>query len=123
AGNDTLRGGAENDRLFGGAGSDTIDGGAGDDTLFGGLDIDTFVFGTGHGIDVIRDFDANGDIIDLTLQLMNFSGLIITDEVAGPVVAGVGAGALVITAGGSILLEGVSAADLSEDDFLFAIPG
>ncbi|MBF9060352.1 hypothetical protein HKCCSP123_14300, partial [Rhodobacterales bacterium HKCCSP123] len=119
AGNDTLRGGAENDRLFGGAGSDILEGGAGDDTLFGALDTDTFVFGTGHGTDVIRDFDANGETIDLTALGTTFAALVIDEVAADEVLTGVGAAVRVETGQGTILLEGVALADVTQDDFLF----
>jgi Ca2+-binding RTX toxin-like protein len=70
-GNDALSGGAGADVLTGGAGNDTLTGGAGTDTLTGGADNDTFAFaayadlGLGASADVIADFTAGADLIDL----------------------------------------------------------
>jgi len=95
-GADTLRGGDGNDRLFGGNGRDVLDGGTGRDRLFGGADNDVlkggadddilrggagrdrieggdgedlFVFRTGDGTDIVRDFEITiqaHDRIDLS---------------------------------------------------------
>lgn len=74
AGNDILRGGAGNDLLYGGTGADRLIGGTGRDMLFGGGDdgaTDVFVFsdvadsGKGATRDVISDFVAGTDDIDL----------------------------------------------------------
>ena len=62
----TLLAGEDNDRIFAGTGDDLIDGGTGNDTIFGAGGVDTFVFGPDFGDDVIRDFDPNGELIDLT---------------------------------------------------------
>lgn len=57
--------------LTGLAGNDTLSGGAGTDTLTGGADNDTFAFaayadlGLGASADVIADFTAGADLIDL----------------------------------------------------------
>ena len=67
-GNDMMYGDAGNDKLYGGDGRDTLVGGAGDDDLDGfnggttdDDDRDTFVFGPGHGSDVITNFDITVD--------------------------------------------------------------
>jgi len=74
AGNDTIYGGAGNDILYGGEGNDTIDaesgndtliGGAGADILIGGDDSDTYLMDVNSGADEIRNFDPNGDDIDV----------------------------------------------------------
>lgn len=79
--NDLIYGGNGNDLLVGGAGMDTLQGDAGRDVLHGG-DLggadgaaDTFRFysshvATGAARDVIRDFEAGTDVIDLS----GFSG-------------------------------------------------
>jgi len=108
-GADTLLGGADNDRIFSGEGDDLIDGGTGNDTIFGSGGVDTFVFGPDFGDDVIRDFDPNGELIDLTALGTGFGALAIT-SVAG--------GTLVTTPEGTILLEGVAAGDVAAADFL-----
>ncbi|QIG48153.1 hypothetical protein G5V57_10705 [Nordella sp. HKS 07] len=65
-GNDTIRGSNFNDVLRGGAGDDTIGGNAGNDTLTGNAGADTFIFATGGDADIITDFVAGTDQIDLT---------------------------------------------------------
>ncbi len=65
-GADTLSGGGGADRLEGGRGADVLSGGTGADTLIGGADADRFVFATGFGADIVADFKANMDMIDLT---------------------------------------------------------
>jgi Ca2+-binding RTX toxin-like protein len=84
-GKDKLFGGDGNDDLFGQHGKDTLIGGAGDDTLFGGQDKDHLYGGSGedvfgflkgeHGVDVIHDFEATVDKIDLTDFHTDFSHL------------------------------------------------
>jgi Ca2+-binding RTX toxin-like protein len=120
AGSDTLIGGAGDDRLFGGRDGDLIDGGTGNDTMFGGFDSDVFVFGLNHGADVIRDFDADAERIDVSAFAFGLADLTITAAGDGAVVTGVGAGVLVTSDEGSILLEGVVLGDIGADDFLFA---
>jgi len=80
-GSDTLDGGAQGDIIDGGLGVDIIIGGTQQDTMTGGGGSDTFVFAsTGetnatvrddrHALtwsaDIIMDFDASNDIIDLS---------------------------------------------------------
>jgi Ca2+-binding RTX toxin-like protein len=71
-GND-IAGGGGNDYLTGGGGGDTLDGEAGRDVLIGGGGNDRFVFdalsdsAAGGTRDVIKDFAAGADKIDLTL--------------------------------------------------------
>ncbi|MEO0031191.1 MAG: hypothetical protein RIS94_949 [Pseudomonadota bacterium] len=72
-GNDTLSGGPGNDTLYGGDGKDLLIGGTGKDILSGGAGADVFRFtdptespvGIGH--DVITDFQAGLDRIDLSM--------------------------------------------------------
>ncbi len=74
-GDDIISGGKGADIIFGGFGDDTLNGGKGADQLFagrggdtitGGAGADTFLFITGDGDDVITDFDAETDILDIT---------------------------------------------------------
>jgi len=90
AGCDLLRGGGGADWLDGGAGADTLIGGTGNDTLRGGGGPDLFVFGrglepgassfeldTGSGPgqrDVILDFHAGQDVLDLSAYRNFFPG-------------------------------------------------
>lgn len=62
---DTLNGGAGNDTLNGNAGNDSIYGGAGNDTLTGGDGKDTFVFEANEGNDVITDYTAGKDKLQI----------------------------------------------------------
>jgi Ca2+-binding RTX toxin-like protein len=68
---DVLNSGKGRDILFGDAGSDRLRGGGGADTATGGAGADVFVFaiaaevGLGAGRDVIADFQAGTDRIDL----------------------------------------------------------
>ena len=59
---------AGDDTLDGGAGNDTLNGGAGNDNLTGGAGNDIFVFSPdhGHGADIITDFSAADDMLDLS---------------------------------------------------------
>jgi Ca2+-binding RTX toxin-like protein len=74
AGATALYGGGGNDRLWGGSGADRLAGGAGADTLTGGAGRDLFVFSqagdsSGSSLatsDVIRDFKAGMDRLDMT---------------------------------------------------------
>ncbi|MCW2248352.1 Ca2+-binding RTX toxin-like protein [Azospirillum fermentarium] len=67
-GDDWLTGGAGNDTLTGGNGNDMLTGGSGADYLVGGAGADLFVWKTGDGDDLIRDFSAvQGDRIGLAV--------------------------------------------------------
>ena len=89
-GNDSMEGGGGVDRLYGGdgrdtlngeAGTDTLNGGAGADELTGGSETDTFVFGPGHGDDIINDLVIGTDRIDLSafdLDADDLAGMIST---------------------------------------------
>ena len=79
-GDDVLSGGAGNDKLVGGAGSDTIEGGAGNDHMWGGNwwkdgSEDTFVVGAGGGKDMIHDFEAGTDKLDLSSYGLEFADI------------------------------------------------
>ncbi|ANC92648.1 DUF4347 domain-containing protein [Azospirillum humicireducens] len=71
AGSFTGTGNALDNRLTGGAGDDTLTGGGGADTLTGGAGADLFVLashtdsGLGAAADLIQDFSAGQDMIDL----------------------------------------------------------
>jgi Ca2+-binding RTX toxin-like protein len=65
SGNNILSGLDGNDVLRGNAGNDTLIGGAGNDALYGGSGSDTFVFASGSGVDIIYDFNAAEDKLDL----------------------------------------------------------
>ncbi|MGI9352901.1 MAG: DUF5801 repeats-in-toxin domain-containing protein, partial [Rhizobiaceae bacterium] len=80
SGNDTLTGNGDDNHLIGGDGADTLIGNAGEDILAGGLggdidtltggsDADTFVIDDATAADIITDFEAGIDEIDLTALL------------------------------------------------------
>lgn len=124
-GNDTLLGGEGNDSLRGGAGDDYLDGGAGDDvlrggntgndTLTGGSGADTFMFRpyTASGNDTITDLELV-DTIDVSGTFDDWSDVqnALSENADGDAV-------LSFSNGGSLTLEGFSAAELTADLFIF----
>ena len=124
AGLDWLVGGEGNDSIYGGDGLDLIFGGAGDDHLEGGAGSDSFHFASGHGTDTIGDFDASED----SILLGGFDGDALTwDVLQGKFTEVTDADDAVVATvidltewgGGTIRLEGVSLASLTEDNFEF----
>ncbi|WP_340108609.1 M10 family metallopeptidase [Pikeienuella sp. HZG-20] len=109
-GDDFLHGGLMDDVLVGMRGADTLFGGPGDDTLSGGQGPDVFVFGRGHGDDVIRDFDHGLDKIEIGAGANRFSDLDIRDA---------GASAMIHFANVSIRVNNADASDFHASDFLF----
>ncbi len=113
-GNDTLQGEQGNDTIYGGDGNDLLNGGRDDDVLTGGNDADIFQFTLpyfGWGNDVITDFEDGVDMIEITngRNSFDYSRLQITDTVDG---------ALIEYGSNSILVNGVAAADINQDDFI-----
>jgi Ca2+-binding RTX toxin-like protein len=111
---DVLHGGGGADKLDGAGGNDTIHGDKGSDTLTGGRGGDTFVFASGDGKDRITDFGRGADRIDFDGQFSDFDAIVAAAKDTGK-------GVRIAYDGGSVLLEGVKLADLSEGDFLFDI--
>ncbi|WP_406857095.1 hypothetical protein ABEG18_05520 [Alsobacter sp. KACC 23698] len=114
---EVLEGGAGNDTITGGGGKDQIIGGAGDDKLWGGAAADTFTFKAQFGHDVVEDFDFSGRNHDV----LNFDSALFAD--VGSVLShttDTSNGALITdSAGDSVLLLGVSKAQLGAVDFHF----
>ncbi|MBR1397799.1 MAG: calcium-binding protein, partial [Selenomonadaceae bacterium] len=81
-GDDALYGDEDNDKLKGGAGADTLSGGAGNDTLTGGNGKDVFIY-DGQGIDVITDYKAGQDAIQIngTINAVTVKGKNVTFNV------------------------------------------
>jgi Ca2+-binding RTX toxin-like protein len=86
-GDDYISGGAGGDKLVGGKGSDTIEGGEGNDNMWGGEwsgdgSSDTFIVSAGSGKDMIHDFEADHDVVDLSSYGLEFSDLanLMTDQ-------------------------------------------
>lgn len=101
------------DVLRGGGGSDLLDGGAGNDILIGGSGADHFVFSPNHGTAVIRDFDSNVDIIDLSA--FGFA----TVQEAKAFASNVNAHVVFDFAGGEqLIVEDMSMAQLTADNIL-----
>lgn len=65
---DELSGNAGRDYLDGGKGNDTLDGGRGNDVLLGGQGADVFVFEQGDKRDRIQDFNADEDVLTLSIE-------------------------------------------------------
>lgn len=85
-GADSLSGGAGNDIIDGGAGNDTINGGADADWIYGGTGLDVLVGGTGADIfvfdyvlsterDMVRDYNAAEDVIDISAIMTGYDPL------------------------------------------------
>lgn len=114
-GDDYFAGGDGDDSIFGGAGDDTIISGPGEDRVTGGSGADQFVFNhlLGSGTTEITDFLPGVD--DLALRghpgIDGLSGLNPTD---------LSGGVLLAYGNHTIILEGVSASELSNGDLLFA---
>src|SRR5262245_60880870 len=138
-GNDHLFGGAGNDVLEGGEGDDVLNGGPGNDRLIGGPGNDVFVVapaasetpdfagkaqGSGPNHATIVDFVRGQDRIDLTAFHTSFSALTggddhgAHDDRGDPVrLVSEGRDSVLIFAGGSARVEGVTHLDAS--DFIF----
>ncbi|WP_439526078.1 calcium-binding protein [Roseovarius mucosus] len=127
-GDDFLAGGGRNDLIDGGAGSDTINAGAGNDTITGGADADLFVFSSFFDgeADIITDFEDGSDSFlirrfdpDTGVENINNGGNGLAGFVAAMNIVDVAGGAQMTVGGNTILVEGVTAAQLTVDDFTF----
>ena len=104
--------------LDGGEGNDTLNGGAGNDLLIGGSGADIIELDFGSGIDTVSDFEDGLDIIDLTAMGIGFASLEITDSAEGVhIIYETDAGGDAI---GEIILTGMLAENISEEDFHFS---
>ncbi len=124
-GNDTLYGDSKtaetttiggDDYLVGGSGNDKLIGGGGNDFMVGGYGNDVFAFASDSGEDVIWDFSqvtGNDDALDVSgygfTAITDFS---IFDVYEGSVVE--------FNTSDHVVLVGVDAGTLSDEDFLFA---
>lgn len=113
-GDDQIGGGEGNDHISGGRGDDLIVGGEGNDWLRGGSGDDVFLFATGDGHDVIRDFNRKSDDT-LVLSVEGVTGF---EEVLDAAHQG-RLGTEIDFGGDSIFLKGVRLDSLSEEDFIF----
>ncbi|MCV0425414.1 MAG: hypothetical protein K5905_08065, partial [Roseibium sp.] len=113
-----LSGGASDDLIEGLAGNDVLTGNGGDDTLTGGTGSDTFVFKAGDtGHDTVTDFAAGAGSDDIlsfeTTLFADFASVLAAATDVGSNIV------ITIDASTSIELQGVSTANLHEDDFQF----
>ena len=132
SGNDRLWGGKGRDELHGGTGKDHLYGGKGDDELYGGRHADRLHGGKGedllsggHGRDVFvyddRDFGRDR-IVDFEdgMDLLNFKGSGL--EWSDLSISNNNNGHAVVRVNGSdsqIVLRGVDASLIGQDDFIF----
>lgn len=112
AGDDRVVGNGGNDALLGGEGADRLKGGAGDDVLTGGMGADTFVIGAGDGADIVTDFEAGLDRINL--RAFGFAEFAAVQAAATDTADGL----LVALAGGSVTVAGLTLAGFVADDVL-----
>ncbi len=108
AGADTLEGRDGSDILDGAGGADILIGGADADTLTGGTGKDRFVFAAGDGADIVTDFQIGRD----RLVIHGFSTWQELRQVGTDTL-------VVLSDGDSLLLRGVSAANLGAASFEF----
>lgn len=118
ANRDLLIGGSSNDEIYGGGGGDEIHGGRQKDDLTGGGGADVFVFRTGDGKDVIRDFDANNNNEEIDLSavkaIRNWNDLKNNHMTADE------SDVLIDDNNGLVIrLNDVNFADLNKTDFIF----
>lgn len=106
-GDDDLSGGKGRDNLNGGAGNDTLDGGSGDDKLRGADGADTFVFSSAVSsgdADIIYDYELGVDFLSVDADVLVGSTIVDTTE-----------GALLTYDDNTLLVVGVTAAELGDD--------
>ena len=105
------------DTLSGGAGDDLLDGGYGNDELSGGPGADIFVFAEHSGRDVVTDFRADEDSIDLSaLHGIDAMDDLTLQQQGDDLVID-----LLEHGGGEVTLQDVNQADLADTHFIFYI--
>ena len=104
-GRDTITGGGGADTLMGSLGQDSLEGGTGADRLTGGRDADLFVFAAGSGADIITDFENGVDRIRIA-------------GVGVDAILAQGHDTLIQFGSDTILVLGVSADQITPDDFV-----
>lgn len=115
---DFIFGTEEDDEIDAGGGDDVVTGGGGSDILSGGTGSDTFVFDLGDtGHDTVKDFTAGAGTDDI----MEFdSALFATYDALLAAMSDDGTNTTItIDANTTITLEGVTVAELHQDDFSF----
>ena len=112
SGNNVLKGGAGDDILRGGGGDDHLRGGAGNDWLRGGTGDDVFAFQHKGGRDTVTDFRHGQDRIDAT----SLHGV---NQMSDLTLVQVGDNVEIHHGNAVLVLQGVSASDLDQSDFIF----
>ena len=113
-----LIGGDGCDILYGRDGNDTLIGGTGDDVLNGGAGNDVFIFDGARGYDIIEDFEAGAGRTDrVWLQDHEFEDFADVQSAMSQTEEGV---LLTIDAESSVMLQGMTTANLVADDFILA---
>jgi serralysin len=104
--------------IWGGAGGDFIDGAGGDDLLIGGSGDDAYTVTAGSGFDRIRDFTTGG--LEDRVVLVEMGPFFATFEQVMDAAVQQGSDTIItFAAGHGLILEGVSKAALTVDDFVF----
>lgn len=129
AGNDSITAGAGDDTLSGGDGNDTLTGGDGNDSLTGGSGADTFVLVQGGDADIVTDFDMTltsgrtADRLDVSAlrtpggDAITWRDVVVTDTVGD----GSGDAILTFPSGESVILQGVSAAEVDSKQAMASV--
>lgn len=108
----SLYGAGGNDTLIGGSATDYLYGDAGNDTYTGNGNTDYFLHDNAFGNDTITDFAIGTDVMIVrTAGVASMANIVITQD---------GADALLTMGANSIRLTGVTAANLTSGDFIFA---
>ena len=108
----SLYGAGGNDTLIGGSATDYFYGDSGDDTYTGNGNTDYFLHDNTFGADTITDFAIGTDVMIIrTAGVASMADMVITQD---------GADALLTMGANSIRLTGVTAANLTAADFIFA---
>lgn len=108
----TLYGAGGNDILIGGSATDYLYGDSGDDTYTGNGNTDYFLHDNTFGRDTVTDFAIGTDVMIIrTAGVASMADILFTQD---------GADAILTMGANSIRLTGVTAANLSAGDFIFA---
>ena len=97
--------------LSGGDGNDTLYGGEGADTLYGGNGSDIFVLSYDYIADIVKDFEDGVDIIGLD-DSITFESLVISNTDGHTSIADKYDGTIYM------VLENITASDITADDFI-----
>jgi Ca2+-binding RTX toxin-like protein len=111
AGNDILLGGQADDTLEGGSGDDILRGDRGNDILIGGEGRDRFDFRSIDGTNIVLDFEDGQDAIGLTD--LSFEQLTIVPELNDT---------QIVFGNSTLILNGVTASEIDESDFVRVLP-